>query len=189
MSNETWTPENSHYRTGDTNPQKSHRGGLAVLLVLAIFLGGVATACKLLNIHPFHGFGETVPAAASLRFSKVLPDTDASSEGNQPQPAKQDGQGDVSGYPRLGVTVQKLSSFEALYYQLPSGFYITKVEPNTDAAAKGLLPGDILLSVDDRTLTDADTLQQLLYNRNAGDSVKLVIYRNGKQHYLELALK
>ena len=97
-------------------------------------------------------------------------------------------QGYVSGRPRLGVSVQQLSAFDQMYYRLPSGLYVTEVEPNSDAAAKGLVPGDILLSLDDQRLTDTDTLQQLLYGHNAGDKVKLVIYRSGAQYAVELTL-
>lgn len=97
-------------------------------------------------------------------------------------------QGYVSGRPYLGVTVQQLSAFDQLYYRLPSGLYITEVAPNTDAAAKGLIPGDVLLSIDGHRLADTDTLQQLLYSHSAGDTVTLTLYRGGKQYQLELQL-
>ena len=97
-------------------------------------------------------------------------------------------QGYVSGRPWLGMTVQQLSSFDQLYYRLPTGLYVTEVASDTDAAAKGLIPGDILLSLDGERLTDTETLQQLLYNHNAGDRIKLVIYRSGTQYAVELTL-
>ncbi len=97
-------------------------------------------------------------------------------------------QGYVSGRPYLGVTVQQLSSFDQLYYRLPSGLYVTEVAPNTDAAAKGLVPGDILLSIDGQRLTDTNTLQQLLYSHSAGDTVNVIIYRSGMQYQLSLQL-
>ena len=97
-------------------------------------------------------------------------------------------QGYVSGRPWLGISVQQLSSFDQLYYRLPSGLYITEVAANTDADAKGLVPGDILLSIDDQRVTTAEALQQLLYNHNAGDQVTVVIYRSGMQYQLELTL-
>ena len=150
-----------------------------------IFFSGVATACQLLNIRLFHSFGNTAPAAASLRFSKALPDADAA--GNQPQRATEEKQSHISTCPRLGITVQHLSSFESLYYHLPSGLYITKVDPGTEAA-KELALGDVLISMNGQQLTDTDALQQLLYNHNAGDQISLVIYRNGKQHQLILTL-
>ena len=97
-------------------------------------------------------------------------------------------QGYVSGRPWLGVSVQQLSSFDQMYYRLPAGLYITEVTPGTDADAKGLIPGDILLSVDGQRLTNGDALQQLLYQHNAGDTVEIIIYRNGKQYQLSLQL-
>ena len=97
-------------------------------------------------------------------------------------------QGYVSGRPCLGVTVQQLSSFDQFYYRLPSGLYITEVAQDTDAAQKGLVPGDVLLSIDDHRLTSTDALQQLLYGCNAGDTVTAVIYRDGQQYQITFAL-
>ena len=42
------------YGTGSTQPPKSHRALLALLLVIIIFLGGIATALSILNIRLFH---------------------------------------------------------------------------------------------------------------------------------------
>lgn len=97
-------------------------------------------------------------------------------------------QGYVSGRPSLGVSVQQMSTFDQLYYRVPQGLYITEVAQNTDAAAKGLVPGDILLSIDGQRLASIDTLRQLLYGHNAGDTVTAVIYRSGLQHQLEITL-
>lgn len=41
------------YGTGSTQPPKSHRALLALLLVIIIFLGGIATALSILNIRLF----------------------------------------------------------------------------------------------------------------------------------------
>lgn len=49
--NQPWDP--SYYGTGSTHPPKSHSGLVAVLLVLVIFLGGIASALGLLNIRLF----------------------------------------------------------------------------------------------------------------------------------------
>ncbi len=91
-------------------------------------------------------------------------------------------QGYVSGRPRLGLTLQEISSFDQLYYRIPQGLYITEVEPGSDAAQVGIVPGDILISVDGQRLTTIDALQQLMFRHTAGDPVKLVIYRGGAQY-------
>ena len=98
-------------------------------------------------------------------------------------------QGFVSGRPSLGLSVQEISSFDQLYYRIPQGLYITEVVQDSDAAVKGLMPGDILLRFDDQPVTNVDALQQLLYAHNAQDTVPIVIYRNGKQYALRLTLQ
>ena len=97
-------------------------------------------------------------------------------------------QGYVSGRPSLGFTGQDISSFEQLYYRIPSGIYITEVDPTGDAAAKGICAGDILLCFDDQRIADSDTLLNLLYTHNAGDTVRIVIYRDGAQYSLMITL-
>ena len=89
---------------------------------------------------------------------------------------------------RFHPLFKQLSSFEKLYYQLPSGLYITHVEPATDAAAKGLAPGDILLSIDGDLLTDTAALQQLLCNHAPGDTVSVTVYRDNGQRRINLKL-
>ena len=97
-------------------------------------------------------------------------------------------QGYVSGRPYLGITGQAVSGFDQLYYRLPQGIYITAVDENSDAAAKGIAPGDVLLQVGDTRITDTDTLQTALYAQEAGDTVTVVIYRSGRQYALEITL-
>lgn len=97
-------------------------------------------------------------------------------------------QGYVSGRPSLGITGEALSSFDQLMYRLPQGIYITEVDPDSAAAAKGISPGDVLISLDGVRVTDSDTLNSQLYSHQAGDTVSVVIYRSGKQYALELTI-
>ncbi len=97
-------------------------------------------------------------------------------------------QGYVSGRPSLGITGQTVSGFEQLYYRLPQGIYITQVEDSSDAAAKGIAPGDILLQMGNTRITDTNTLQSALYAQEAGDTVTVIIYRSGRQYSLEITL-
>ncbi len=97
-------------------------------------------------------------------------------------------QGYVSGRPGLGLEVQAISPFDRMYYRLPQGLYITAVEAGSDAANKGILPGDVLLQLDTQRLYDAETLQSVLYGYKAGDTVRLTVYRNGSQYYVDVTL-
>ena len=97
-------------------------------------------------------------------------------------------QGYVSGRPDLGIEGESLSIFYQHYYRLPEGLYITAVEPGSDAAAKGIERGDILISVNDTHITTPETLRTILYNCQVGEIVTAVVYRGGYQYQLELTL-
>ena len=97
-------------------------------------------------------------------------------------------QGYVSGRPTLGIEGETLSSFYQHYYRLPAGLYITSVAPGSDAEVKGIEHGDILLSVADQRIVSMDELKSVLYDREVGETVKVVIYRSGQQYRLELTL-
>jgi len=98
-------------------------------------------------------------------------------------------QGYVSGRPTLGLNGEAVSTFYQLYYRMPAGLYITEVAENSDAHDAGIEPGDILLSIDENRITDPETLKQLLYSYEIGDTVTVIIYRAGRQYSVELTLK
>ena len=97
-------------------------------------------------------------------------------------------QGYVSGRPTLGISGEAVSSFYQHYYRMPAGLYITQIDSGSDAASRGIIPGDILMSIDNTRIANMDGLNQALYNYNPGDSVTVVIYRQGIQYQVELTL-
>ncbi len=97
-------------------------------------------------------------------------------------------QGYVSGRPSLGLTCQELTAFDIMYYRLPQGVYISAVEAGSDAQAKGVAPGDILLGLDGTRITSCDGLTQALYGYSAGDTAEATLYRRGTQYTVTLTL-
>ena len=97
-------------------------------------------------------------------------------------------QGYVSGRPGLGITIQQLSTFDHLYYGIPQGLYISAVATGSCAEKAGIRQGDVLLSFEGQPTTDAETLQQLLYSHNVGDSVTVIIYRGGRRYEATIVL-
>ena len=97
-------------------------------------------------------------------------------------------QGYVSGRPTLGIEGEALSSFYQHYYRMPAGLYITHVEPGSDAFSKGIENGDMLLSLNGQRITTMDDLKSLLYDREVGETVEAIIYRQGDRYRLELTL-
>ena len=97
-------------------------------------------------------------------------------------------QGYVSGRPWLGLTGEGFSPFYQRFYQVPTGLYITQVDPGSPADAAGLVPGDILVAMDGTGIASMEDLNAALYAHQVGDRVNLTVFRNGLQADVEVAL-
>ena len=97
-------------------------------------------------------------------------------------------QGYVSGRPTLGIRGEGVSLFYQRYYLMPSGLFITELDPDSDAAKKGIQTDDILMSVNGNYISSMDDLNQILYGSSVGDTVEAIIYRAGKQYRVYLTL-
>ena len=97
-------------------------------------------------------------------------------------------QGYVSGRPTLGIWGEGVSSFYQHYYRMPAGLYIGDIDPDSDAAAQGLVIGDILLSINDYRITSMEDLETVLFNLTPGETVTAIIYRYGTQYQVDLVL-
>lgn len=174
---ESW--EQSFYQTGSTRPPKSHSGLVSFLLVALILLGSITSALGILNIRLFRQINsQSENSTTPVRFSQ---------DAHEPSGINGDTSLDIIGSPEegalsLGISGCTISSFDQKIYRLPQGIYITDVNEASDAAAKGIAPGDILLQFDGARVTDTDTLKTLLRNYQAGDTVTVVLYRSGKQY-------
>ena len=84
----------------------------------------------------------------------------------------------------LGFYGQEVPEIWRVYQDLPTGIYITDVNENSDAAAKGVLPGDILLQVNGQSVVNAQQLHDLL--AQVDKSAQVVLYRNGE--HMELTI-
>lgn len=160
------------YQTGSTRPPKSHGGLIAFLLGMVIFLCSLSTALGLLNIRLFHELNsqtETPQSAIAFSQAPVSPAEEIS-------------------WNCLGITGQAVSDFWHTYDDLPLGIFIQDVAESSDAAAKGILPGDILLSIDGTRITDTDAMDAQLEACQNDRQVQVVIYRNDRQYSYTLTI-
>ena len=97
-------------------------------------------------------------------------------------------QGYVSGRPSLGISGENISRVYQMYYRLPNGLLINYVEPGSSADQVGIEIGDVLLRVNNTSVSSNDELESALYSYAPGDTVNLVIYRNGKQYSVSVTL-
>ena len=97
-------------------------------------------------------------------------------------------QGYVSGRPLTGISGRNVSALAAAFYDIPQGILVDQVAPESDAAAKGLAAGDVIIGVDDirvENISDACTLRD---EHKAGDTMKLTFYRQGSTHEINIQL-
>ena len=171
MYHNNWE-EQTCYRTGFTQPKKPKRGPVAVLLVLTIFFGGINTAFRLLNIRLFREITQDAAIApASVQFA-------GKSRAAKSEP----------GLPALGLSGKEISAFEQQCYEIPSGVYITAVEPGSSAEKAGIVVGDILLYLNDVPTNNVDTLKNILFSHTYGETVKLKLHRSGKEIFTTVCL-
>lgn len=127
--------------------------------------------------------GDSVSAAGVEGLGFAIPSTTVSHIINQLLQ-----QGYVSGRPSLGVIGERISLVYQMYYHLPNGLHITQVEPGSAAQQAGIKTGDILLRFEGTAITGNEELENALYQHSPGDTVTLIIYRNGKQYSVSVTL-
>ncbi len=75
-------------------------------------------------------------------------------------------------------------------YNLDSvGVYIKAINPFSAAEIAGLKVGDIIIKFDGQTIESMEQLNTQLQKHEVGDTVELVIMRNGKEMNIEVTLK
>ncbi|MBR2287236.1 MAG: trypsin-like peptidase domain-containing protein [Clostridia bacterium] len=86
---------------------------------------------------------------------------------------------DMTGRPRLGVTITNLNAFSAavLNGSIPNGVYVDSVEAHSPAEAGGMQAGDIIVDVDDTIVSSVSQLQSIIAEHGEGDTLKIKVYR------------
>jgi serine protease Do len=84
----------------------------------------------------------------------------------------------------IGVTFQAATSsaVSRMYGFQNGGVIIATITPNGGAAKAGIKPGDILVTIDHKQITDGDFLVNDISSRSVGSSVVIGYLRDGKPH-------
>ena len=98
--------------------------------------------------------------------------------------------GYVQGRPVLGVSVVEIDSAQKAYQygvnQL--GLYIGKLTEGTKAEKSGLKVGDCIVAVGDTQITSMADLKQILQQHKVGETVTVIVSREGKLVTLHVEL-
>ncbi len=88
----------------------------------------------------------------------------------------------------LGVQMAALNEAGKKQLGVEGGVLVTQVEPGGPAEAAGIKPGDVLVKVDERTISDAQALQRAVQSLQPGKKVSVTLQRDGKAKQVEVKL-
>jgi serine protease Do len=89
----------------------------------------------------------------------------------------------------IGISFQPaLNSAVGRMYGFSNGVLVSTVTPAGGAAKAGIQPGDVIVSIDGRKITDGDDLVNDISARHVGSSVKLGYLRDGKQNIANVTI-
>ncbi|WP_313523987.1 S1C family serine protease [Anaerotignum sp.] len=91
--------------------------------------------------------------------------------------------------PYIGIKGTSITSENANLYKLPVGALIMEVTEGGPAESAGIMVGDIITSVNGKTVMDMDSLVQIIGETKVGDTVDVHVVRNGETaHDLKLTI-
>jgi len=85
---------------------------------------------------------------------------------------------------QLGIGIQEITHDLRKAFSLKNGqqgVLVTDVQPDSPAEEAGLKPGDVIVSVNNRSVNSSGQLRSQLSSHRVGDSVNLGLIREGKQ--------
>ncbi|MBQ9249099.1 MAG: trypsin-like peptidase domain-containing protein [Oscillospiraceae bacterium] len=96
--------------------------------------------------------------------------------------------GEMRGRPAIGITVGAIPQNAASHYDLPEGVYVSDVSKGSDAEAKGVQVGDIILEVNHIPVKTTAEINDLKNELQVGDTMTFTIWRDGETLEIEVEL-
>ncbi|XJS10791.1 S1C family serine protease [Aerococcaceae bacterium WGS1372] len=99
--------------------------------------------------------------------------------------------------PVLGTSTVNLNYFAlqtrvedlGLAEDMTDGVVVAEVAPNSSAANAGIQKLDVITAINDEAVTDGQSLRQLLYQYQVGDTVTITVIREGKEMQIDTTLE
>ena len=96
--------------------------------------------------------------------------------------------GVVKGRTSIGVTLGGIPAEAKEKYGMPDGLYVSAVQPNSDACAKGVQVGDVVTAINGESVTATDQVMKLKEALSVGDTMLFSIWREGESMEIEIEL-
>ena len=91
--------------------------------------------------------------------------------------------------PYIGITGIDVDENTAKRYDLVIGVYIQSVENFSPAEKAGLKAGDVIIKADGKDITTMDELTEIKNSHQIGDTITLVVNRNGEEKEISVTLE
>ena len=96
--------------------------------------------------------------------------------------------GYVKGRPVLGLSGQTITELWSQYYGVPQGFIVRNVEDGSAAAKAGIKVGDVVIGINDTTITSISEFNKIKAKYKAGDTITITLYRQGNKMNVKATL-
>ncbi|MDQ7727547.1 DegQ family serine endoprotease [Halomonas sp. SpR8] len=90
---------------------------------------------------------------------------------------------------RLGVMVAEIDDATREQLNIPGGVEVRQVEPDSVAASAGILPGDVLVSIDHRSVSSSEELVEIVEALPTDRAIPLRLFREGRSLFVALRLE
>jgi len=70
-----------------------------------------------------------------------------------------------------------------------TGFYVDSLEKGSAAQFSGMLPGDVIIAINNENIERFEDIVEVMKYNKAGDTVKIKIHRNGKEKKIAVRLR
>lgn len=97
-------------------------------------------------------------------------------------------QGKITGRPTIGITCFALTDGSAMVYGRDSGIYVDSVTSGSPADEAGLLPDDIILTVNGQEVTTLEEFTLIRDEVGVGGVMELTVWRDGEIFETDLVL-
>ena len=96
--------------------------------------------------------------------------------------------GYVKGRPVLGLSGQTITELWSQYYGVPQGFIVRNVEEGSAADKAGIQVGDVVIGINDTTITSISEFNKIKAEYKAGDTITITLYRQGNKKNVKATL-
>ena len=90
--------------------------------------------------------------------------------------------------PYIGISGRDLDEDTAKRYNLVTGVYVVSIDEYSAAEKAGIKTGDVIIGIDDKSISTMDELNEIKNTHSVGDTVKLKINRDGQEKEISLTL-